>query len=118
MKIQLVGNYSEEVENELRLTATTCRELSGLGRRPYLVEITTSERLVSKPFSVKETNTGVRTFHVTLSDRVSLLAIQELMPKIFSSIVRRVLGTSRNFNLRVRNSYTTSLVDFSRLLGV
>lgn len=118
MKIQLVGTYSEEFENELRLTATTCRELSGLGRRPYLVEITTSKLLRSKLFSLTESNTGVRTFHITLSDQVGILHIQELMPKIFCSILRKVVGTSRNFKIRVRDSYETSLASFSRLLGV
>jgi hypothetical protein len=117
VKIQLIGDYSEELAREIQLTAISCRELSGLGRRPYTVKIKISKRLISKPFSVKESNNGIRTFHVTLSDRISTLAIEELMPKIFSSIVRRVLGTSRNFNIRVRDSYSKSLVAFSRLLG-
>ena len=117
MKIQLVGDYSETVARELRLTAISCREISGLGRRPYIVEIKISGKLRSKLFSVKESNNGVRTFHVTISDRVTPLNIQELMPRIFASIVRKVLGTAKNFNFRISDSYKESLVAFSRFAG-
>ena len=117
MKIQLIGDYSEPVEREIRLTAISCREISGLGRRPYIVEIKISDNLRSKLFSVKESNNGVRTFHVTISDRVTPLNIQELMPRIFASIVRKVLGTAKNFNFRISDSYKESLVAFSRFAG-